>query len=206
MAQTIRRRGQKSWKKLEKVGYSNGIHLIGLPMNIPQMLQSVDETVCAKTGKHLNDLQRRIIAGILNRQKYAGVAETYGYSDKHVKKVSHELLQMLSDIFGEQVKKSNLESVLERHINVNISFANKNTGHKNIVGIGYINNCPDASASTPDESQPATPDFQQQSNNYTGLAIIKLIDKLRQFGLTDEQIAEALNLPLNELDRVDLEK
>ena len=106
MAQTIRRRGQKSWKKLEKVGYSNGIHLIGLPMNIPQMLQSVDETVCAKTGKHLNDLQRRIIAGILNRQKYAGVAETYGYSDKHVKKVSHELLQMLSDVFGEQVKKS----------------------------------------------------------------------------------------------------
>jgi hypothetical protein len=61
---------------LEKVGYSNGIHLIGLPMNIPPMLQSVDETVCAKTGKHLNDLQRRIIAGILNRQKYAGVAET----------------------------------------------------------------------------------------------------------------------------------
>ena len=174
-------------------------------MNIPQMLQSVDETVCAKTGKHLNDLQRRIIAGILNRQKYAGVAETYGYSDKHVKKVSHELLQMLSDIFGEQVKKSNLESVLERHINVNISLGNKNTGNKNNVNIGYTHNCPDASASTPDESQPATPDFQQQSNNYTGLAIIELIDKLRQFGLTDEQIAEALNLPLNELDRVDLE-
>lgn len=175
-------------------------------MEIPQILQSVDETVCAKTGKHLNDLQRRIITGILNRQKYAGVAETYGYSDKHVKKVGHELLQMLSDIFGEQVKKSNLESVLERHINVNISFATKNTGHKNIVGIGYINNCPDASVSPPNESQPATPEFQQQSKNYTTIAIIELIHKLRQFGLTDEQIAEALNLPLNEVDRVDLEE
>lgn len=191
---------------MEKVGYSNGIDIICIPMNIPQILQSVDETVCAKTGKHLNDLQRRIIAGILNRQKYAGVAETYGYSDKHVKKVGHELLQMLSDIFGEQVKKSNLESVLERHINVSISLGNKNTGNKNNVNIGYINNCSDASASTPDESQPATPDSQPQSNNYTTIAIIEIIDKLRQFGLTDEQIAEALNLPLNDLDRVDLEE
>ncbi len=113
---------------------------------------------------------------------------------------------MLSDIFGEQVKKSNLESVLERHINVNISLGNKNTGNKNNVNIGYINNCSDASASTPDESQPATPDLQPQSNNYTAIAIIELIDKLRQFGLTDQQIAEALNLPLNEVDRVDLEE
>ncbi|MEG3849730.1 hypothetical protein QT971_20470 [Microcoleus sp. herbarium19] len=175
-------------------------------MEIPQILQSVDETVCAKTGKHLNDLQRRIIAGILNRQKYAGVAETYGYSDKHVKKVSHELLQMLSDVFGEQVKKSNLESVLERHINVTISLGNKNTGNKNNVNIGYINNCPDASASPLDESQPETPEIQQPSNNYTAIAINEIIDKLRQFGLTDEQIAEALNLPLNEVDGVDLEE
>lgn len=175
-------------------------------MEIPQILQSVDETVAAKTGKHLNDLQRRIITGILNRQKYAGVAETYGYSDKHVKKVSHELLQMLSDIFGEQVKKSNLESVLDRHINVNISFATKNTGHKNIIGIGCINNYPDDSASTPNESQPETPESQQPSNNYTAIALSEIIDKLRNFGLTDEQIAEALNLPINEVGRVHLEE
>ncbi|MGL5064457.1 MAG: hypothetical protein ACRC62_31095 [Microcoleus sp.] len=175
-------------------------------MEIPQILQSVDETVSAKTGKHLNDLQRRIIAGILNRQKYAGVAETYGYSDKHVKKVSHELLQMLSDIFGEQVKKSNLESVLDRHIKINITLGNKNTGNKNNVNIGYINNCPDSSTSTPEQSQPETPENQEQSNNYTTIALREIIDKLRKFGLTDEQIAEALNLPINEVDRVHLEE
>lgn len=175
-------------------------------MEIPQILQSVDETVSAKTGKHLNDLQRRIIAGILNRQKYAGVAETYGYSDKHVKKVSHELLQMLSDIFGEQVKKSNLESVLEGHINVTISLGNKNTGNKNNVNIGYIKNCHDTSTYTPNKSKPETPEVHEQSNNYTPIALSEIIDKLRKFGLTDEQIAEALNLPINEVDRVDLEE
>ena len=165
-------------------------------MDIPQILQFVDEAVCAKTGKHLNDLQRRIIAGILKRQKYADVAETYGYSARHVKKVSHELLQMLSDVFSEQVKKSNLECVLERQINQNIT----NFGN---MGIGYINSCPEPSTTTPDKSQPVTPDLQQQSKNQTK---IEKVDKLRQFGLSDEQIAEVLELPLEVVKQVDLEE
>jgi hypothetical protein len=114
-------RSQKSCKKLEKVWYSNHTYLTIPPMDSPEILQFVDEAVYTNTGKHLNNLQRRIIAGILNRQRYADVAETYGYSSQHVKKASHELLQMLSEVFGEQVKKSNLESVLERHINQNIT-------------------------------------------------------------------------------------
>ena len=170
-------------------------------MDIPQTVQFVDQAVCTKTSKHLNDLQRRIIAGILNRQKYADVAETYGYSDKHVKKVSHELLQMLSDIFGEQVKKSNLESVLERQINLNITFGDDNKINKNLIGIGCISNCPDSSTPTPEKSQPETPDLH--GNNQ---ANIEKIGKLRHFGLSDEQIAEVLELPLDVVKHVDFEE
>lgn len=172
-------------------------------MDVPQILQSVDEAVYAKTDKHLNDLQRRIIAGILKGQKYADVSENYGYSAQHVKKVSHELLQMLSDVFGEKVKKSNLESVLERQINVNITFGTKNTRHKNIIGIGSIKSCPVPSTPTPKKSDPETPDFQQQSKNKTKIVTI---DKLRNFGLSDEQIAEALEIPLDVVNQVDLEE
>ncbi len=170
-------------------------------MDIPQTVQFVDEAVCTKTGKRLNDLQRRIIAGILKNQKYADVAETHGYSDKHVKKVSHELLQMLSDIFGEQVKKSNLESVLERQINVNITLGNKNTHTKNSVSIASINSCPDSSTPTPEKSQPETPDLH--GNNQ---ANIEKIGKLRHFGLSDEQIAEVLDIPLEQVKQVELEE
>lgn len=171
-------------------------------MDIPQTVQFVDETVCAKTGKHLNDLQRRIIIGILKRQKYADVALTNGYSAKHVKKASHELLQMLSDIFGEPVKKSNLESVLERQINQNITnFGNKNT--QKIIGISYINSCPTPSTPTSDKGQPENQDLQQDSKNQ---ANIETIDKLRQFGLNNEQIAEALNLPLDVVNQIELEE
>jgi hypothetical protein len=171
-------------------------------MDSPQILQFVDEAVSAKTGKHLNNLQRKIIAGILNRKKYTDVAETYGYSSQHVKKASHELLQMLSEVFGEQVKKSNLESVIERQINHNINLGNKNT-FNNTNKISYINNCSNPSTPTPDESQPETPDLQEETKNQTK---IKTIDKLRQFGLSDEQIAEALDIPLEAVKQVDLEE
>lgn len=161
-------------------------------MDSPQILQFVDETVYTKTGKHLNNLQRRIISGILNRQRYADVAENYGYSAKHIKKASHELLQMLSEVFGEQVKKSNLESVIERQINQNINLGKNNNFQNN--RISYVNNCPNPSTCILDKSQPETPDLQEESQNPTK---IETIDKLRQFGLNDEQIAEALNLPLD---------
>ena len=96
-----RMRSQKSCKKLEKVWwYSNHTYLAILPIDSPEILQFVDKAVCAKTGKHLNNLQRGIIAGILNCQRYADVAKTYGYSSLHVKKASYELLQMLSEVFG----------------------------------------------------------------------------------------------------------
>ena len=195
-------RSPKSGKKWEKVWYSNHTYLTIPPMDSPQILQFVDEAVYTNTGKRLNNLQRRIIAGILSRQRYADVAETYGYSSQHVKKASHELLQMLSEVLGEQVKKSNLESVLERQINQNITtLGNKN--NQKIIGISYINNCPTPFTPTPDISQPENPDLQQKSKNQTK---IETIDKLRQFGLSDEQIAEALDIPLELVKQVDLEE
>jgi hypothetical protein len=194
-------RGAKSWKKWEKVWYSNHTYLTIPPMDSPQILQFVDEAVYTNTGKRLNNLQRRIIAGILNRQRYADVAETYGYSSQHVKKASYELLQMLSEVFGEPVKKSNLESVIERQINQNITLGQNNKFQNN--RISYVNNCPTPSTPTPDKSQPENPDLQQKSKNQTKIGTI---DKLRQFGLSDEQIAEALDIPLELVKQVDLEE
>ncbi|NES25266.1 MAG: hypothetical protein F6K41_41790 [Symploca sp. SIO3E6] len=163
-------------------------------MDIPEILEFVDRAVYAKTDKHLNDLQRRIITGILKGQKYAEVSKTCGYSTQHVKKVSHELLQMLSDIFGEKVKKGNLESVLERNIKVNITFGEKNTRHKNIIGIGTINNCPDSSTATPQTSDSDPNELPYHNENQVNFEII---NKLRMFGLSDEQIAEALEIPVD---------
>jgi hypothetical protein len=163
-------------------------------MDIHEILQFVDKVVCAKTGKRLNDLQRGIIEGTLKQQKYAEIANTYRLTQGHVKDVAYELLQMLSDTFGEPVEKGNLKSVLERQENLNIYIGNSNM-------IGYINVCSDRPTATPDENQPKTPDFEQAKDE----AKIEKIGKLRQFGLSDDQIAEVLGLTLDQVQQVDSE-
>lgn len=164
-------------------------------MDIREVLEFVDQVVYDKTGKRLNDLQRGIIEGTLNRQKYAEIADSYRLSEGHVKDRGYELLQMLSDVFDEPVDKHNLKSVLERKGNLNISF-----GDNNIMG--YINICSDRPTPTPNKSRPATPDFQRDQYQ----AKIEMVGKLRQFGLKDEQISELLGLTLEEVKQVDSEE
>jgi hypothetical protein len=164
-------------------------------MDIHEVLQFVEEVVYAKTGQHLNNLQRGIIEGTLKQQKYVDIAETYGCSAGHAKDVGYELLQMLSDVFDEPVDKQNLKSVLERRGNLNISDCT--IGNSNIIG--YINVCSDRPATTSDKSQPTTPDFQQGKYQ----AKIETVGKLKQFGLSDEQIAELLGLGLDEVKKID---
>lgn len=172
-------------------------------MDIPEILQFVDRAVHAQTDKHLNDLQRRIITGILKGQKYADVSKAYGYSADHVKKVSHELLHILSDVFGETVKKNNLESVLERQINVNITFGHKNNRNFKIIGINTINNCPDKSTDFQKHSEYVNTELEQENPNQTK---IKTIDKLRGFGLSNQQIADALEISLDVVNQIDLDE
>lgn len=171
-------------------------------MLMHEVMQFVDEAVYLKTGKRLNDLQRGIIEGTLKRQKYSDIAETYGCTAGHAKDVGYALLQMLSDVFDEPVDKGNLKSVLERQGNLNISFNKSKITDNNNNIIGYINICSEQPNGSPDKSQPVAPNFQQRSKNQTKIKI----DKLRQFGLSDEQIAEALELPLEVIKQGDVEK
>ena len=169
-------------------------------MDTAHILQFVDEVVCAKTDKRLNDLERKIIEGILKRQKYSDIADTYGCTAGHAKDVGYELLQMLSDVFGESVDKGNLESVLERQLNLNINVGDRNTTNFcDSNTIKYINICSELPTPTLDKSQPATPDYQASTNQVK----IEMVGKLRQLGLKDEQIAEVLGLALEMVKQMD---
>jgi len=169
-------------------------------MHVHEVLQFVEKAVYAKTGKRLNDLQRAIIKGTLKRQKYDDIAENCGCSAGHAKDVGYELLQMLSDVFDEPVDKGNLKSVLERQGNLNISFGDRSFNSNNNI-IGCVNMGSEQPSATQNESQPETPDFH--GNNQ---ANIEKIGKLRQFGLSDEQIAEVLELPLDVVKQVGFEE
>ena len=185
--------------KTDKVGYTNYSSPTLLLMDTAHILQFVDKVLSAKTGKHLNDLQRKIIEGIVKRQKYSDIADTYGCTAGHAKDVGYELLQMLSDLFGESVDKGNLESVLERQLNLNINFGDRTTNFGNSNIINYVNGCSELPTPAPDTSRSETPDFQRNDNQIK----IEMVGKLRQLGLKDEQIAEVLGLAFEIVKQMD---
>jgi hypothetical protein len=168
-------------------------------MDTAHILQFVDEVLSAKTGKRLNDLQRKIIDGILNRQKYSDIADTYGCTPGHAKDVGYKLLQMLSDVFGEPIDKGNLESVLERQLNLNINLGDRTTNFGNSNTINYINACSEVPTTTLDKSQHPNPESQGKKNQVK----IEAVGKLRQLGLSDEQIADVLGLALEVVKQID---
>ncbi|MEG3858078.1 hypothetical protein [Microcoleus sp. herbarium12] len=168
-------------------------------MDTTHILQFVDEVVCAKTGKRLNDLQRGIIEGILKRQKYSDIANTYGCTAGHAKDVGYKLLHMLSDAFDEPIDKGNLKSVLKRQSTIKIALNNSNNIDGNSNTINYINGCSELPTSTPDKTRSETPDFQDGTNQVK----IEMVGKLRRLGLKDEQIAEVVGLALEVVKQID---
>ena len=63
-------------------------------------------------GRHLNDLQSRIIQQSWQGQTYSQVARTIGYSEGHIKDVASQLWKLLSEALGERITKGNLRSRL----------------------------------------------------------------------------------------------
>ena len=187
----------KKLKSTDKVCYHYLCRVTFLAMQVNELLQLVDEAVYLNTGKRLNDLQRGVIEGTLKHQKYADIAENCGCSAGHAKDVGYELLKMLSDIFDEPVDKSNLKSVLERQGNVNISLGDNSN---NLFVNGCVNISSKQPTTKPDKSHSSNTKLQQRNKNKT---IIEKIDKLRYFGLNDEQIAEVLELPLEVIKQVE---
>ena len=155
-------------------------------MDIKELLKFVDESMFAKTGKRLNDLQRTVIEGALNGQKYIDIADNFDRSEGHVKDVGYELLQMLSDIFEEPVSKVNLKSVLERQRNVNVYFDQSNINSNVISCVNFNSNQPKSQS---DKVPLEETDTQRNKQ-------ISKIKKLREAGFTDDAISELLEISL----------
>ena len=90
-------------------------------MDIAEALKIADNLVFASRNKHLSDLERAIIEGVCKGKKYSQVAADNYCEQSHVNDVAADLWKALSNAVGEQVKKTNLKSIIERHQSKNIS-------------------------------------------------------------------------------------
>lgn len=149
-------------------------------MNIPEMLELIDEVMEDKTGKVLTDLQRSILEGTLKGQKYSDIGEKNGFSEGHVRDVGYELLQLLSRIFNKPLHKRNLKQFLEKQNNITFkSCKNFLNGHR----ITYSYN--EQKLSDLQEIKRETEEYKQAKYQVQ----ISTAKKLKNKGLSDAEIA-----------------
>lgn len=137
-------------------------------MEIEEVLQWTDDQVFGKTGKHLDSLQKCILEEVWQGAKYPEIAEKCNRSEDHIKQVARKLWKILSELLGEDVKKSNARSILEsKAVSSIYNFgeyaqivnSNINKGHISICGEKkqYAEDAKHRSHSPPDSSQSQNP-------------------------------------------------
>ncbi|WP_043995474.1 hypothetical protein, partial [Microcystis aeruginosa] len=116
-------------------------------------------------------------------------------SEGHARDKAYELWHILSEALGEDLNKSNVRSAIERLI---IS-----TGDNNLINSGKIKHitvCPNSPQSS-ENLAPDNSDIIETENliieEKLKEAKLETVPRLVQLGLTTEQIAQALDLPLS---------
>lgn len=85
-------------------------------MDFGQGLAIADDTIFAKTGRRLGQVERAILTGCWHEQTYEAIADETGYSLSYINRtVAPKLWQTLSYVFDERVTKKNFRFCLERH-------------------------------------------------------------------------------------------
>lgn len=158
----------------------------------------MDELVFAQTGQHLDSLQVAILKGVLNGQKYAEVAKDYNCTSGHAKDEAYELWRVLSKALGEDLNKSNVRATVER-----LGVANSYSHLVNPVQVGSINLCSRSSQTVEiDDFELVGGATVSPIEAARRTAKLETVPQLVKLGLTAEQIAQALDLPLDDVQQV----
>jgi tetratricopeptide (TPR) repeat protein len=102
-------------------------------MNIDIAINWIDRLLVLETGKHLNDLQIFMVRQVWMGRKYVEIAADYHCTEGHIKDIAAALWQLLSQLLEERVTKTNLKSILQRHV---IPIASQSTLIANYQFIG----------------------------------------------------------------------
>ncbi len=154
------------------------------------MLEFIVEVLEDKTDKPLTDLQRSILEETLKGQKYSDIAEKNGFTEGHVRDVGYELLQLLSSIFNKSLTKRNLKTFLEKQNNINCGVFNFCKGNT----ITYSYN--EEKLLTLQRNSPEKEEYKQVKYQVQ----IETAKKLKNKGLSDAEIAEILDIDLQDLN------
>ncbi|WP_366854382.1 hypothetical protein [Microcoleus sp. PH2017_22_RUC_O_B] len=106
-------------------------------MDIEEALELADDLTFTTTGQQLDSLQKSILRGAWDNQKYREIAQHNHRSEKYVKEAGFKLWKLLSVALGEDIHKSTFRSRFEKWIASHIS----NSGNCVQIGNDNINLC-----------------------------------------------------------------
>ena len=87
-----------------------------VPSDVEDYLRIIDESIFAKTSKHLTDIQTEFLAGVLAKQTDAQITVSTEFSLTSLRMVATGLWKNLSEAFGEKVTKQNLKSLIDKRV------------------------------------------------------------------------------------------
>jgi AAA ATPase domain len=113
-------------------------------MDIAEVLKIADDLMFDSTSKYLNSLQRSIVRGVWEGKSYKDIADHNDRTEGYIRDSAANLWQYISEAVGENVRKSNFKSVVERHQFSITSLHN----WKDTIQVGDINFCSDSTTIT----------------------------------------------------------
>lgn len=166
-------------------------------MDTQELVSYLDELLFSSTGERIDSLQVAILKGVLKGQKYADIAQEFNCSSGHAKDEAYKLWQTLSDALGEEITKSNFRARIEKIV----AKVSKNSQFVGNIKIEKLNFCPNPSSNFEKNDDIIREDqiiFESAQKKIKRETIPRLV----KLGLTAEQIAEALDLPLPEVKKI----
>jgi hypothetical protein len=122
-------------------------------MEIAEVLKLADELIFAKTGEHIDYLQKAILEGTFQGRTYPEIAEATHSSEGHTRDIGSELWKILSEGFGEDITKRNFRAIIKKVEFNNFSSATV----KGDVTVNNVNICQERARS------PTKPQNSQQT-------------------------------------------
>jgi hypothetical protein len=104
-------------------------------MEITEVLKLADELIFAKTGEHIDYLQKAILEGTFQGRTYPQIANATHSSEGHTRDIGSGLWKILSEGFGEEITKKNFRAILDSGKIYNFSSGQ---GH---IAINKVNIC-----------------------------------------------------------------
>ncbi len=155
-------------------------------MDIAEVLKLADELIFAKTGEHIDYLQKAILEGTFQGRTYPQIAEETHSSEGHTRDIGSELWQIFSEGLGEDITKRNFRAIIEKVEFNNFSSATV----KGDVTVNNVNVCQERARSPAKHQKSKQTPKQPQIDLGDAPEIFTFFDRTSQLSTLENWITQ----------------